>query len=217
MKKRSIFTAVLSLALVGVIAAGATLAYMTAKTDTKTNVFTAAAELKGQIKETKFDGKDFDGTAVTPQPAVLGQDQAKQMVPGMTIGKDPMVKNNTAAGGTSAWIAVKLDITNIAGGTYAEKLANLQKFATINFDTTGKWVNDTTDPSVWYYTDAVVPQANTIALFDGVTITVATDKAADIQNFNIVVNAALVQASGVGTDYLKTLDAAKSTLKGLFA
>lgn len=217
MKKRSIFTAVLSLALVGVIAAGATLAYMTAKTDTRTNVFTAAAELKGQIKETKFDGKDFDGNTDPTAPAVLGKDQAAQMVPGMIIGKDPMVKNNTATGGTSAWIAVKLDITGVPGGTYAEKLANLQKFATINFKTNTKWINDTTDPSVWYYTDAVAPQANTTALFDGVTVTVATDKAADIQNFNIVVNAALVQASGVGTDYLSTLEAAKPTLRGLFA
>lgn len=225
MKKRSIFTAVLSLALVGVIAAGATLAYMTAKTDTKTNVFTAGTALTGAIKETAFDGADYgaqpvqtiidtDAALISP---TLGINQAKNITPGRMISKDPQVKNTSAAAtGASAWIAIKLTATFGSDKTLTTEaaLAEIEKIANIDWNT-AKWGPRVTDEAgnvYFFYQTPVDPQAETDPLFTTVTVK-STAAVSDLKNFDIVVNAALVQRNG--NDGLNTLVLAQPQLINL--
>lgn len=223
MKKRSIFTAVLSLALVGVIAAGATLAYMTAKTDTKTNVFTAGTALTGAIKETTFDGANYgearnqttiDADALLVAPT-LGINQAKNITPGRVISKDPQVKNTSATGtGASAWIAIKLTATFPNTSDSAAALAEIEKIANVDWNT-AKWGPKVTDGAgnvYFFYQTPVDPQAQTDPLFT--TVTVKSNAAvSDLKNFNIEVTAALVQRNG--NDGLNTLVLAQPQLISL--
>lgn len=218
MQKRGIMTAILSLALVGAIGVGSTLAYMTTKPTAKHNVFTAGTALTGALKETTFDSQDYDGHAApdfvadaTSDNPKYGVNQAKLVTPGRVINKDPMVKNTSAAAtGSKAWVAIKLDITGAAVAektTYADKLAEIEKFATINIADT--WEQSATDPSIYFFKTVVAPGAETTALFTTVTIKSNVGVTA-IKDFAIEVQAGLVQMNG--NDGLNTLDAAKPEL-----
>ncbi len=209
MKKKSVLTIATSVVLTAVIGIGSTLAYMSAQTDVKQNVFTSTAALQGQIKETNFDaagyGEKRDDAKIKADPG-LGINKAKAIVPGLVIKKDPMVKNSTADGGVSAWIAVKLDITGAAtlsATTDKDKLANILKIADVDFDNTN-WLQDSTNPTVFYFKDKVDAGKETKELFK--TVTIKSQKIGDlnptgisiddVKDFQIDVKAALIQATG---------------------
>lgn len=78
MKKRNLLISLLSLALVAVIGVGATLAYFTDKTDTKTNVFTT-----GKVDITLTDTSTSDKATVTDTGI-----EYKDVVPGDNLDKD---------------------------------------------------------------------------------------------------------------------------------
>jgi predicted ribosomally synthesized peptide with SipW-like signal peptide len=208
----------MSLAMVGVIAAGATLAYLTAKTPTKTNVFTAGTALTGALKEDAYDGADYDqavnpvqlaADALLPSPT-LGINQAKNITPGRVINKDPQVKNTSAAAtGSTAWVAIKLEATYPNAATSSAALNAIEQIATIDWNTT-KWekVVDANGNVYFFYQDVVDPQAETQTLFNTVTIKNTAD-VSDLKDFNISVTAALVQRNG--NDGLTNLNAATKT------
>ncbi len=229
MKKKSVLTIATSVVLTAVIGIGSTLAYMSAQTDVKQNVFTSTASLQGQIKETKFDaagyGEKRDDSKINADPG-LGINKAKAIVPGLVIAKDPMVKNSTADGGVSAWIAVKLDISGdatLGATTDKDKLANILKISDVDFDKTS-WTQDASNPTVFYFNTKVDAGKETSELFK--TVTIKSQKIGtlnptgisidQVKNFQIDVKAALIQASG--TDVAEspiTSEASQNQLKSL--
>lgn len=89
MNKKGLLAGALVVVSVAAISIGSTFALLKDKTATKANVFTATAGLTGQIKEDLFDGLDYDGTQVDPQPEKLGKDLALNVVPGPCDSQGP--------------------------------------------------------------------------------------------------------------------------------
>jgi predicted ribosomally synthesized peptide with SipW-like signal peptide len=92
MKKKSILTMVVSLALVGVIAVGSTLAYLTS-TATKTNTFTVG-KVNISETETKWESSGAD----------------HNLVPGVTLDKDPTF--TVAAGSEDCYVYMKVAVAD---------------------------------------------------------------------------------------------------------
>lgn len=178
-KSKKIAAIITSAALVVTMSIGGTLAWLTARTDTKTNAFTVTASKNISI-DLKEPNWDKTGSAL-----------AKDMYPGLTIQKDPTVTNTSNK--RPVWIAVKLQYTvpqNVTAKTAANTLAGINQFANIDFDANNWEFN--ADKTVAYYKTMVNPQALTTPVFNNVTIK-STDKENDIQNFDIQVTAYAVQ------------------------
>lgn len=189
MKKKKLVIAITSVALLAAVAVGGTFAYLTAKPAKKTNTFTMGAALTGELKEVTWDNDPFtDETSNIPE-AELGKTLAQNFVPGRVIPKDPTVKNTST--GTNAYVAVKISYTN-DDDQYAQSAADIMKFADINWNE--NWTfND--DHTIAYYNFIVDAGDPTEPLFTNVTIKEdATDT--DMKNFNIEIEAYLVQAEG---------------------
>ena len=74
MKKKNVLLVSLAFALVAVIAIGATFALLSDSTGPVTNTFTVAENgIQIELREPQFDGVDFGGGKLDPQPAQLGQ------------------------------------------------------------------------------------------------------------------------------------------------
>lgn len=199
MNKKGLLAGALVVVSVAAISIGSTFALLKDKTATKANVFTATAGLTGQIKEDLFDGLDYDGTQVDPQPEKLGKDLALNVVPGRVIPKDPQVKNTSAT--DAAWIAVKLDVS-CDGKTGAEALAEIAKFAEIDFNTTD-WTVSADGLTYYYKTIVAANGGETTTLFNTVTIK-DVDNASAIKGFNLNITAYLLQAEGTEAANVQT-------------
>lgn len=214
MKKHGILLSALACVVVAAVAVGSTFAFLSGQTAPKQNVFTAAANLQGEIRELAFDGKDYGETrgAAETYATNLGIELAKKVVPGREVPKNPQVKNTSEKQyGVAAWIAVKLDATcNNLTGTAA--MEAIKRFATIDFDTT-KW-DASPDGITFYYKTTVAPQDETAPLFTTVTIKEEVSPA-DIQNFELNVTAYLVQ--GEGAEGAADLESAKALFHQAFA
>ena len=97
--KRKGLLAFLSIALVAVVAAGTTLAYLTGNAGEKTNVFTFSDNIRGSLAEPNWDPED-----------------GKNLTPGMEIRKDPMI-TNTSENGVDEYAAI---MVTFEPGTEAE-------------------------------------------------------------------------------------------------
>lgn len=214
MKKQGLLIGALACVAVAAVAVGSTFAFLSGKTAPKQNVFTAAANLQGEIRELAFDGKDYGETrgANETYATNLGIERAKKVVPGRVVPKNPQVKNTSAsANGLSAWIAVKLDV-KCGGKTGAEAMALIGAFADIDFDLNNWEAAD--DGVTYYYKTVVAPQGQTEPLFSAVTIKESVSPAA-IQNFELNPTAYLVQ--GEGAEGAATLAEAKALFQTAFA
>lgn len=96
MKKKYI-ALVLAFVLVAALSVGGTLAWLTAKTDAVTNIFTTAG-IDITLTETFNTDTNDDGT---------NDKWEAQMVPGYTLSKDPKV--TVKANSEACWLFVKLD------------------------------------------------------------------------------------------------------------
>lgn len=198
MKKRNLLLGALTVVAVAAVSVGSTLALLKTTSNTKQNVFTAAAGLNGQLKEDAFDGYDYgadeSGRNEISDPA-LGIVQAQKVVPGRAIPKNPQVKNASAqdGSGVNAWIAIRLEV-KCDGKTGTEAMNLIKKFADIDFAET--WDADE-DGITFYYREKVAPGAETTELFT--TVTIKSDdeiSVSDIKNFEINPTAYLIQAEG---------------------
>lgn len=102
MKKRNLLISLLSLALVAVIGVGATLAYFTDKTDTKTNVFKT-----GNVNIDLIDTSDDDKATVT-EDGILYTD----VMPGDDLDKHVAVTVDTESSDCYVAIEVKVSSKN---------------------------------------------------------------------------------------------------------
>ncbi len=96
MKKKSLVTMVASLALVGAVGVGSTLAYLSSTTGTLVNTFSTASGYTGkdqavQIQETKYLGNDEYGDKTSYGEDGFAGNAYTNLLPGDSVTKDPNV------------------------------------------------------------------------------------------------------------------------------
>ncbi|MEG0682004.1 MAG: hypothetical protein RR434_00630, partial [Raoultibacter sp.] len=106
-KTRSI--ALLSVALVALLAVGSTLAFLSMNTGSKSNVFTSTKGISAVLHECAWDG----GLATNPNPGAstdpnLGINKAKNLLPGVLAPKDPIITNMNPAGGEGEYLGMRV-------------------------------------------------------------------------------------------------------------
>ena len=185
MKKKVLLVSLL-VALLAVVIVGSSLAYFTAN-DEKKNTFTVG-NVKIEIVEEKWD-------------EAVEAEENKDMYPGQTIDKDPVVNN---IGKNPAFIRVSVS-----------DLDQFGENAMITYATGGVegklgegWVDG--NDGFFYFTKAVDPEAGTTALFETITIPASLEN--DTTTKDVVVKAYAVQAQGI-----EAADPANPTLAELQA
>lgn len=215
--KKKLIIGVTSLVLVAAMAIGGTLAFMTQKTATMTNTFTAAPGLSGEIREPLWDGYQFgetktdnsqpDGTAAKTgitgdDLAALGITKANTMTPGLDIPKNPTLKNTSAV---PVYMAIKV--------TYND----MTKFDAIaSFTPNAGWVESSTGSGIYYYVGTdnngnantvlqkVAKDDGTTSLFNTVDIkTDATSTSLESNQFQITVVGGAVQTTDIDDNTAK--------------
>ena len=243
-----------AMSLVATTAIGSTLAYFTTKTQQMTNTFTVAAPngVTAQLREPKWDGYQFnqkmykgnllfghwidpDGTQAISCCQSLGFNQAKVMLPGDAIPKDPTMMNTTNCNqlGTLNWgqanvpvyMAMKVDTTNINNVKFDASKSGWQKLdkATYKFSNAKEvgdiylWCGSNKDLKP----DEVNSGDKTNALFDTVTVgsdaiqhtsVTAVNADKELKNFSIDLKGAAVQSRNL--DAVSKLSVIESQLVG---
>jgi predicted ribosomally synthesized peptide with SipW-like signal peptide len=202
--KKKIVLGLTAMVIVAAMAIGGTLAFMTQKTATMTNTFTAAKGLSGEMREPAWDGYEFGQTNGNEQPdgsvaktgiegdalAKLGITKANAMTPGLDIPKNPMLKNTSAV---PVYMAIKV--------TYGTK-EKFDKIAQLDIINAG-WVESSTS-GIYLYADKdgmlkkVDKDTETTALFNKITINsdVTTDLLTN-NAFTITVTGGAVQTTDI--------------------
>ncbi len=111
-KIKNVLLAVLTFALVSVVAVAVTLAAVTGNMGNAENTFTNSPYIKLGIAETKWDHKDYDGNDKEGVEGDKGEDLASSYSTGMTIPKNPTLKNTSDsadATNQSEWVAIKVE------------------------------------------------------------------------------------------------------------
>lgn len=208
MKTKKLAIASVCVALAGIIAAGATMAYLNDKTATVTNTFTpSGSNLSIQLREPAWDGYTFADADASytlgasakedlsdEEIAKLGIKKADPYAPGSVIPKDPTVKNNGTA---AVWVAVKLEYVDVP--TYAE----------INYENGTKWEFNA-DKTIAYYKTTLAVGETTAPVFDKVTIPTTVTELGSTA-FKIKSTAYAIQ-----TENIADLDAAKAAFAAQF-
>lgn len=133
---RKVLLVAISVALVAVISVGSTLAYLTARSNTKTNTFTASGNITGEVLEPNADFDKFD-----------------DWVPGETIPKNPMIDNDTKE--YSIWVGAKLSFQiDIGNGYETVPYSTFARYVTLNGLAGDGWTafdNAKSDGNLYYY------------------------------------------------------------------
>lgn len=212
-KKKKV-TAVLLTCLIGVLAIGGTLAYLTAKTQTVTNNFTFSGGVTATLTEPSWDA----GIAAD-------SNYGKNLTPGTELSKDPIVTNTCEE---DEYVALRVEFQKGDGTTLTdEEYTKLMTMVEIqNWGT--EWVAASTAGPVTIYNyntelaGSHDPSSynQTTALFDKVVIknTLSNediewlrDAGTGLGGFNIVVSGAAIQ-----TDGFAAYTDAMADLNGLF-
>ncbi|WP_417089703.1 hypothetical protein [Eubacterium maltosivorans] len=221
MKRKRAGLAITGLLVVAIIAVGATLAFLSTTTGTKTNAFSSNRNISIQLRENEWDGytfKDGAGDSTTGEAAItgreedmtLGVNQAKAYLPGQSIPKNPTVKNNNTNGnGVETRVALK--VTYFIG----EQQVTYETFKTTLLDTNGiafdtdNWTNiqnssDEKLADIYLYNEelgleednATTEKNTTQPLFSTVPINKNLQPGEDgeLPSFNINVQAYAIQA-----------------------
>lgn len=195
--KRRVLGISLVVALVAIVAVGATLAYFTDSTEVVTNTFTMG---NVEIKLDEIDNTKTDGSRTEEGNAYTG------VTPGVALDKDPTVWN---IGANDAWVRVNVTVSNASAWKTALTNHGITDLATIfgGHEET-KWTragiveNETEDTITYsYYYNTVVPgktaskTSSTGALFTTVTIPAVFDNAdvESIKGFEITITADAIQ------------------------
>lgn len=168
MNKKKLFTLVGSLALVGVIGIGATLAYFT-DSDTETNVVTMG-HVDIDLDEPIFSQENENNT-------ITG------VVPNQPIYKDPII--SVQQGSEDAYIRAKIEFTGLDDTQIKQLRAN------INVDKS-KWYYNETDQ--YYYYQGTLLAGQEVYLFDTVVIPASWGNEIADETFQIKVTAEAIQA-----------------------
>lgn len=163
MKKKT--TVILSIALVVVMAIGATLAYLATTTEEKTNVFTFAQNVRARLDEPNWDPTE-----------------GQNLTPGYEVNKDPMI-TNLSDNGVDEFVAIRLTFTAGAGAALSDadtvRLLNCLditwnskwelKDGTLTVDGTDT-VTAATAEQIYVYNEVLSPAEVSDPVFSSVTI-----------------------------------------------
>lgn len=207
MKTKKLAIVSVCVALAGIIAAGATMAYLNTNTATVTNTFTpSGSNLSIQLREPAWDGYTFADADYTTLGAsakaglsadavkALGITKANPYAPGSVIPKDPTVKNN---GNAAVWVAVKLEYTSVPD------------YAVINYEDGTEWEFNA-DKTIAYRKVTLAAGATTASVFDQVTIPATVTELGDTA-FTVKSTAYAIQ-----TENIADLAAAKAAFAAQF-
>ncbi|MCL1797600.1 MAG: hypothetical protein FWG24_04740 [Eggerthellaceae bacterium] len=196
MTKKKKYIVLLSALLTVVLAAGLTFAYLFTKTDELTNMFTFGDNIKAELTEPNWD-----------------EDEAKDLVPGKVVPKDPQI-TNTSENEISEWVAIHLTFTDGASDALSDAdMARLLDLITIDWNMDDWTLADSAMQDavvqVWAYNYEVAPGETTTPLFNTVTIneTVSPDDLEWLRETLVGFNIVLV-GGAVQYDAFDTLDAA---------
>ncbi len=133
---RKVLLVAISVALVAAVSVSATLAYLTARSNTKTNTFTASGNITGEVIEPNAEFDKFD-----------------DWVPGETIVKNPMVDNDTSE--YAIWVGAKLSFQiDIGDGYESVPYSTFAKYVVVNGLGGDGWTaydNAKNDGNLYYY------------------------------------------------------------------
>lgn len=194
--KKKLITTIASLALVGAISIGATLAYLSAQTDVMTNTFTSVgSNLSIQLREPAWDGYQFDDLNNGKQPDgqsakpgaeadKLGITEAANFAPGSTAAKNPMVKNDSDQ---DVWVAVVVNTSE------------LPDYVEVAWENGTNWkiVHNPNGTTFAYYKSTLAPKASTEAVFTEVSIPATVKEVDETANYDVTVKAYAIQAANV--------------------
>lgn len=201
-KMSKIFVGVTSMALVAAISVGATLAYMTSRTDAKTNTFTV-----GNVAIVLHEDQWDNGDPITSR--VAGNVAAQNFYPGLTVNKDPMVENT---GKNACWTRLAITASDATWQAVADGKIQINSITPAFAATSSHWAyeglaNDAAGTvagtTTKYYdytitlngaTGAITDKTTT--LFDTVTFDEDQNNGA-VTTFSIDVVAQAIQSDGV--------------------
>ena len=214
MKKKNLLVSLLCLALVAVIGVGATLAYFTDKTDTKTNVFTTGKVNIELTDETDENGKgeyeyDPDGnqTGIIYNDVMPGDKLAKRVA--LTVEEDS----------SNAHVGIVVMIDETANPSSEELYALVDKAVNEKEKTVGDiWLDpqdvvmyqdgNLVQGKLYAYNPAItgwekgVPAGTTLNLFDEIKIPTSWDNAYAHSVFDIKVQGYAIQADNLASTQL---------------
>lgn len=185
--------AIMACLLVLLLAGGGTLAYLTAKTNEASNVFTAG-NIKAELIEAAWTPKSSpDGTS--------GSEIAQKMLPGITAPKDPLIKNTSeiaeneytgimlvfekatsvdGSGNPSGWGTMTEDevsallqgvgTTTTSGGSVTTAGLNVATNWGSRIDTSSNVSTVLAGQRVYLHNSTIAKDASTAAIFEGVGI-----------------------------------------------
>ena len=205
MKKRNLLISILSLALVCIIGVGATLAYFTDKTETKTNTFTT-----GNVGISLIDKTEPEDGEVAGVPGDDGIAYDKVM-PGDVLSK--IVGVNTDADSADAYVAVRGAVTDVVAPNAVsistdEIAAQISDIIASRVDADLWTAKDMGNGDVVYYFKSVVPaDTQNLILFNNIPVPGSewNNEYAEL-SFNVRVQAAAIQADNTDLDLFMGMD-----------
>lgn len=178
--KKKVFVTVLCAAALVVASVLGTMAYLTSKTDTVTNTFTA-----GNVNITLDEAK-VDETGVLVEGAARVKANDYKLIPGHDYTKDPTV--HVTAGSEESWLFVKV----------VDQIADIEDTKTVAAQMTANgWTAVDGATNVYAY-KTTVNAGNNIKVFDNFTIK-DTAAVADYAGKTITIEAYAIQADGFET------------------
>ena len=154
--KKKVLLAAGSVALVGTIAVGGTLAYLSSMTETKKNVFTGSNLIHGELTETEWN-----------------EESGSNYYPGKVIAKNPQIVNYAEDKSIDAYVAVTVKFFDTTNGANTQlSYDDFTKYAEVDFDTTNwELISDAEDGTRVYMYKEVLQAGNTTdSVFNEVTI-----------------------------------------------
>ncbi|WP_291244935.1 SipW-dependent-type signal peptide-containing protein [Fournierella sp.] len=188
MKNKRLLTGVISLALVAVVGVGATLAYFTDKTETKTNVFTT-----GKVDIELADYTNGPGEGDTWHGENAGDGVAYgNVMPGDTLSK--VVKVTVAEDSSDCYVAIQLiarsddkpdaDLSGVMDSIQDQARAN-------------NWAYERKGDILTVYYPTVLSAGDEVTMFETVTVPTTWGNEYADATFYIDVQAAAVQAANL--------------------
>jgi predicted ribosomally synthesized peptide with SipW-like signal peptide len=167
-KSKKKITAILSIALVAVLAIGGTFAYLSAITKQYDNAFSFDENIKAVLNEPNWDP---DGNPDTPPPP---SGEIENLTPGAVVRKDPQV-TNTSGNSLSEYVAIRVVFTKGSGAKLTDaETARLLDLIDVDFNSADWQVFGTTSltaaEQIWLYKVPISTGVITNPLFSTVTI-----------------------------------------------
>lgn len=204
--KKKMIVAAAACAMIGVMAIGGTMAYLT-DAETATNTFTIG-KVQIDLEEPNYPGNDSA--------------EVKNLVPNQKVKKDPQIEN-TGNNDAIVFLKVEIPTANVvvaADDGTKQAAAKTELFKLLGLDTKN-WTEISKDDTsatntvyVYAYNKALAKNAKTEALFNSVQLQNVIEGQVDAATENIKVTAYAIQSTEVmngETDLTDTLDKASLT------